>query len=134
MNLSCAFIATLIDSVNRNAAKARSRDAIGRTQKNHFGRQRMQNMLSKGFIVPTLASPSSRPIPQFDLEHARRDFLDHEEHTPSRTEDEAYIEQPCTPRRSDGTRTSSRGSASKVLRAMDQDERARFITCNETGI
>lgn len=130
----CASIATLIDSVNRNAAKARSRDAIGRTQKNHFGRQRMQSMLSKAFVAPALASPSSRPIPQFDLEHARRDFLHHGEPSLPRTAEEEHIEQPFTPKRSDGTMSSSHGSTSKVLRAMDKDERPCLLGCGKTGI
>ena len=68
---------------DRNAAKARTRDAIGRLQKGFFGRRRLE-MLSKGLVgqgqEKTLSTSTSKdleynpPVVTIDLAHAKRNI------------------------------------------------------------
>ncbi|KIJ98472.1 hypothetical protein K443DRAFT_133423 [Laccaria amethystina LaAM-08-1] len=113
----------------RNAAKARTRDVVGRQQKGFFGRQRL-NILSKGLqtSTPKLSrdAPDPRAKEEITLAHA------HSKHIPEPTS--SMHKLPSTPPPGKRRRvlmeahTSSSGASgssrrqSKVLDALDIEE------------
>ncbi|OCH95429.1 hypothetical protein OBBRIDRAFT_883983 [Obba rivulosa] len=112
-----------------NAVRARVKDAVGKAQKNHFGKQRL-DILSKGlgkaFTQAARAGRAGgRNAPEISLAHARR--VSHEGASDLSRRDE---EEPATPsgeyasRASHATSRASRKPLrrSKILSALDISE------------
>lgn len=114
----------------RNAAKARTRDVVGRQQKGFFGRQRL-NILSKGLqtSTPKLSRDASDPRAKEEITLAHA----HSKHIPE--PQSPLHKSPSTPppwkkqRVLMEAHTSSSGASgssrrqSKVLDALDIEER-----------
>ncbi|KIK98418.1 hypothetical protein PAXRUDRAFT_134236, partial [Paxillus rubicundulus Ve08.2h10] len=102
----------------RNAAKARTKDAAGRAQKRHFGRQRLaaalcmtrEDYLSK----PT---PSS-VLPEINLAHARRDIVSEVPSPADQVFRSVRLQSSSSPH-DEGRRRN----ASKILVALDTSDR-----------
>jgi len=121
----------------RNAMRARAKDTVGRQQKGHFGRQRL-DLLSKGLAASKPSERSNSPPfptitkqepPNISLAHAR-----HKTHADESTVVRRYIPSPVhiSPittrsrrrlRGMDVHTSSSRGSRSEVLDKLDTTER-----------
>jgi hypothetical protein len=103
----------------RNAAKARSKDAVRRTQKTHFGRQRLQNYLAQGPRTANERADIERVKPIIELGHAHRD---HDTRWGALSWD-----RPATHViKYDHVHGSSPGPSSmpsKILEALDKEER-----------
>jgi hypothetical protein len=116
----------------RNAAKARSKDATGRLQKNYFGRQRLE-ALTKGLRTQTPANPLGQMRPadkarsEINLAHAKRDVMQRTGSsyvTPATPQRKSYVpQQSSSGSRGNSSTGSSLTRSSKVLSVLDTSER-----------
>ncbi|KAF8841808.1 hypothetical protein BDN67DRAFT_489364 [Paxillus ammoniavirescens] len=104
----------------RNAARARTKDAAGRAQKRHFGRQRLAAALCMTredrrihLSKPTLSSV----LPEIDLAHARRDIVDDVPSPVNQAFESVRLHSPPSP--NDDKR---RRNPSKILVALDTSD------------
>ena len=121
---------------DRNAAKARTRDAVGRLQKGFFGRRRLE-MLSKGLVSQGREKPLSTstrknfeyklPIAIIDLAHAKRNIQLPlgEKLIPTLTRSPLHTPVQRKPGVSNKTGNAHGGfRSSKVLNTLDVSDRA----------
>lgn len=118
----------------RNAARARGKDATGKAQRSHFGKKRFEILrtgLSKGQASVGRATDQMGNGPKGRLEislaHARRDQVPERQSGASGSMLSQLFAFPfaSTPRRSPPSSASSR---SKILRALDADNRTLLWT------
>ncbi|KAH9481759.1 hypothetical protein JR316_0006286 [Psilocybe cubensis] len=124
----------------RNAMKARAKDTIGRQEKGHFGRQRL-NILSQGLSASKpsekaqqakdIMHPNSKGLSDIDLAHARKKIpIDSDADTTKWFIPKPIHISPSTPRSRrymrdrDAHTSSSRsnGGRSKILDALDTSQ------------
>lgn len=124
--------------------KARAKDAVGRQEKGHFGRQRL-NMLSQGLSASKpserahqpmdIVQLSSKGLADIDLAHARQKIpIDNDVSTTKWFISKPIHISPSTPRSRrcmrdrDAHTSSSRsnGGRSQILDALDTSQRQSF--------
>jgi hypothetical protein len=117
------FMQTILISCTgspRNAARARTKDAAGRAQKRHFGRQRLAAALCMTredrihLSKPTLSSV----LPEIDLAHPRRDIVVDVPSPANQAFRSVRLHLPPSP--NDDKR---RRNPSKILVALDTSDR-----------
>ncbi|KAH9928649.1 uncharacterized protein B0H18DRAFT_1117842 [Fomitopsis serialis] len=110
----------------RNFARARAKDAAGKAQRNHFGKQRL-GVLTKGLSkahaeVPQSTDSGVNAVGKISLAHARRDFQKRSGDAPVSDDDDAPL---LPPQRISGTpRATRRGPASDNASSVSSKSRS----------
>lgn len=123
---------------NRNAAKARTKDATTRTQKGFFGRRRF-DILARGLALnqsrvndtENLRKNDIRPL--IDLAHAKRDAPLKESQNVNATPQKRSSVKKGTDSSgvaSDRSNSSQKSNSSKVLTMLDTTERMHRPSCH----
>jgi hypothetical protein len=112
----------------RNLARSRAKDAVGRAQRRHFGLQRMQSVFTQGLTTSAMDSVPRRDhgVAEISLAHARRESA--ESAHSNENEDQYHDRRESSPdRQSAASKSSERSRSSRVLRALNVEERELFF-------
>lgn len=118
----------VLTHTSSNFARSRAKDTVGRAQRHHFGRQRMQHVLSRGLNSTRTASggDSDRSKPEISLAHARRDSTGDERHRRDpEMQDSHPVEQrsPSPGAQSAASRSSQFSRSSRIVQVLNANDR-----------